>query len=241
MPRSAIVRTIHPVMISDVLHLLRNIGKEHRYNGEEAIFIRECQPANDGSFIGSTLIDVKETVLINRREGGEITREPQNVIRVVQVPYAYIPCIDDPSTGNKIEHVILVLCDAWSATLFFDAINKVLKGKMPFTKLTFVFNSSNEAKIRNQFDDIIRIRGDDIVDVVVSGLAISGSRLYQSQEYQKVLSGEIKYIGVPMGDDTWYMLNSSGRITTYRAPSDSDFIRAIQEIIVKLICADAVR
>ncbi len=90
------------------------------------------------------------------------------------------------------------------------------------------------------FDDIVRIRGEDVVDAVISGISIKGSRLYQaSLEYQKALSGEVKQIGVALNED-WFILTSSGRVTTYKKLSDEEFIERIHQIITRLLRAGAV-
>jgi hypothetical protein len=246
MPRSAIIRYINPNSVSVVLDLISKPGTETEYEEGLAIFVKGWRSIENEGHEGIAYIDGKEEIVEKKRVGGEIERKKKEIPRVFEVNYAYFPQLrlnPNPSPASSgagnLDHVIVILSDAWTANLFMDAVSKALGVRLPFRRVEFRFTIDTESEIRNQFDDITKIRGDDIVDYVISGLAISGSRLYNSQEYQKVLSGDIRYIGVAIGDN-WFMINSSGRITTYRSLTDSDFLDATKTILKKMMAAGAV-
>ncbi len=180
-------------------------------------------------FSGHILIDLEDEIKVKKRVGGEIKIELQRVTRCEEVKFAYFPKI---SWSTEIPHVIVVLGRESIARLLATAIERIV-GHTAFLRVRFSFTPSNEAAIRNSFDDIVRIRGEDVVDAVISGISIKGSRLYQaSSEYQKALSGEVKQIGVALSED-WFIVTSSGRVTTYKRLSDEEFIERVHQIVTR--------
>ncbi|WP_456330536.1 hypothetical protein [Archaeoglobus sp.] len=235
MPRSATLLRIDPEVVESVLSVFKSVGEEIPYQDDLAIFIKSFEEF-DQYYMGHILIDLVDEVMVKKRVGGEIRAEPQSVPRCEEVKFAYFPRI---SGSAEISHVTVVLGRETVARLLATVIERIV-GRRAFLKVRFSFTPSNEAAIRNSFDDIVRIRGEDVVDAVISGISIKGSRIYQaSPEYQKALSGEIKQIGVALGDE-WFIVASSGRITTYKRLSDEEFIERVRQIITRFLRAGAV-
>uniref|UniRef100_A0A7C3YGH0 Uncharacterized protein n=1 Tax=Geoglobus ahangari TaxID=113653 RepID=A0A7C3YGH0_9EURY len=235
LPRSATLLRINPEAVEDVLRVFKNIGQEIPYLEDLAIFIKVFEKHNH-YYLGYILVDLKDRIMVKKRVDGEIETKPQSVLRCEEIKFAYFPKI---SGSTEISHVTVVLGRENIARLLATVIEKVV-GRTAFLRVRFSFTPSNEATIRNVFDDIVRIHGEDIVDAVISGISIKGSRLYMaSPEYQKALTGEIKHIGVALRDE-WFIVSSSGRVTTYKRLSDEEFIERIHQILMRFLGAGAV-
>jgi len=236
LPRSATVLRIDSLVVDSVLKILKEENKEILYdeNEELALFVKNYS-VSDNYAIGHFLLDYKDIIYVRKRKNGGIITEPQEIKRCEEVKYAHFPKIKG---SGELNHVIVVLGSARIAKLLSSVIEKIVRQRA-FLRVRFIFTPNNEASIRNQFEDIVKIKGDDVLDAVVSGIAIRGSRLYDSHEYQKAFTGEIKHIGITLGGN-WFIVNSSGRITTYKKLSDDEFINQINSIILRLLGAGAV-
>lgn len=235
MPRSATLLRINPEVVEKVVRIFESEGEEFPYEDDLALYVKKYEK-KDRYALGHVIIDVEEEIPVRKRVNGEVKTELQRVLKCEEVTFACFPKI---SGSGEITHAVVVLGRERLAKLLSTVVEKIV-GTTAYLSVRFAFTPSNENAIRNQFDDIVRIRGEDVVDAVISGITIKGARLYRaSPEYQKALSGEVKYIGVALGD-YWFIVNSSGRITTYKKLSDEEFIEKIEQIVSRLLRVGAV-
>lgn len=237
MVRSATLLAVNPEVTDLVLNILKSENKELFYDKEKnlALYVKSYWTTNEYA-MGQLLIDAEETIKIKIRKDGEISIEPRNIKSCEEIKYVHFPQIKG---SDVIHHAIVVLDKVKMAKLLSMAVREII-GRVAFLRISFVFTPTNAINIRNQFDDIVKIRGEDILDAFISDISLKGTKLPDTHEYQKILSGEIKYIGVSIGNE-WFIVNSSGRIITYQKMSDEKFINYIKQIIQKLLTAGAVK
>lgn len=236
MTRSATLLRIDPEVVSDVLEILNSEKREIPYSGNLAIFIKKVEKINSYSLVHG-LIDVEVEIKVKKRSNGQIETEPQKLIKCEEFKLAYYPRITGGS--SEIPHLVVVLGPKATVRVLGTAIEEIIR-RRAFLRVQFYFTPSNETVIRNHFDDIVRITSEDILDAIIWGISLRGSRLYQApSEYQKALSGKVKRIGVALNED-WFLIASSGEITTYKKLSDEEFIEKIYQIVVRLLNAGAV-
>ncbi|MEM3908080.1 MAG: hypothetical protein QXZ17_14680 [Nitrososphaerota archaeon] len=220
--------------MEEVLSVFKKVDSEIPYRDSLKIYIKKFERKDNYSFI-KTLMDVKKEIKIKVREGGEIRINLNYVQSCEEINFAYFPRI---SGSSVLDHCVVVLGPEYMAKILADAIEKIV-GQEAFLRVKFNFSASNEGKIRNFFDDIKRIKGENILDPYLRGLSIEGTMVYRTGEYQKALTGEVKSLGLALGND-WFIVSSIGKITTYRRLSDEDFIEKIREVLIRLLRSGAV-
>jgi hypothetical protein len=240
MPRTVSIRLINPSLIDAILPIFKNVNHEELYNPDKQLsyFIKDYS-SERGYQKGEILLDYMRKFKERSRVGSDLRHEDMEFRDVALIKFAYFPQIGEHTRT----HVLLVLSNErvfnYFSSVLYEKIREMSEDAFPFKKLFFTFTSSNENDVRNAFDDILKIRGEDVIDDVITDLSVRGARLYESFEYQKAYTGEIRYLGLQIGNN-WFIVNRNGRITTYRSLSDDDLIGFVREIILRLDSANAI-
>lgn len=237
MPRSLIVQRINPEVVEGVLGILRSSGQEFVYETKPqnlAVYVKEHH-WKDHVFEGVILVDCQRTIVENNRKGGEILTTRRDVISVTKISYEVISEIKG---SGSVSHAFLALGSLTDANIASHALESLL-GVPPFLRVKFLFTATNQSKIRNVFTDVVRIRGDDVSDPDITAMSLSGSRLYDADQYQKAFTGDVQYLGLQLNND-WFIVKANGIITTYRRQTDTEFVAHAIEIIEALLSVDAV-
>ena len=194
MSRSVTLLFVKPELVARVFPILEKVHEEHVYNSSKKLsyYIKEYSK-HDRYQIGEILFDFLKKGTHKKREGSEIKYKETESIETEIIKFAYFPKIGEES----VYHVIAVLTNE----RIFNSFGTIIAGLVddrPFYRMQFTFTVSNEGEIRNSFDDIIKIRGEDVIDDSITDLSLKGSRLYESNEYQLAYTGEVKYLGLRM-------------------------------------------
>lgn len=239
MPKSTTLAIISPDYIEDVLDVIKTEKNEREYKDGQTLFVKsaktELSDDNTEYIIGELFLDFVDEFTTYVREGEELKPKPQEIPRTAKITYAYFPQLRG---SDELNHVLIIPSKQKLAKLLGHAINEIV-GHTAILSVNFVFTSGNEGKIRNVFDDIVRIRGEDIMDAFLTDVSVGGTQLYDSDEYGKAFTGEIRYIGVSI-NDFWFLVNRAGKITTYQMMDDADFIKYSKIIIKKMLSVGAV-
>jgi hypothetical protein len=237
MPRTASLLRINPEIVNKVLDILTHVNEEITYDKDNnlAIYIK-----NEGDNQYYILIDYIDEIRIDERNKDEIQTRTQQIKKCAGVQFFYYPTIK----GNKTEinNIIIVLESDKKVKLLSTVIEKIINNYnyVPFQRVKFEITTNNENIIRNQFDDIIKISSEGIIDVAITDLTIKGTNIYNANpEYDKAFTGSIKGIGIKL-DGKWYLISNLGKITTYNSLTDREFNDAIYRIIVNFLDANAI-
>ena len=234
--KTIIIQRINPDIEVDLESFLSREHSIRQYSSTEELSIAIKQyEKSEGKVRGSLLIDYNYDIPQKYRNGFEIISDKTTVKAVASVEYTIV---NEVKGSGNIEHLFLVTSNISHNKLLGSVLYKVF-GVDPFLRVTFSFTSSNHQRIENVFDDVVKIRGDDITDQHLRNLAVTGSRIFDSTEYIKAFTGEIMYLGLQM-DSQWFIVNKNGRITIYRTLSDEAYVNFIIKIVSKLLSVGAV-
>lgn len=236
MVKTIIIQRINPEILPELENQLSSVDKEITYDegNELGIYVKEYKKG-DGLRSGTILIDYTSQIASTKREKSEII---STETLVQSVATAHYTIVNEVSGSGKIDHLFLVTSGSSHNRLVATALNKIL-GVDPFMRVTFNFTPSNQSQIQNIFDDIVKIRGDDITDQHISGLAVTGNRIFASPEYRKAFTGAIQYLGLRLGKQ-WFIVNRNGRITIYQSLAEDESVEIVKQIISKLLSVGAV-
>jgi len=181
---------IDPLVVDSVLNILKGKDEEITYDEDDhlALFVKSYKK-EDKYALGCLLIDYKNTIYVRIRKNGEVKSEPKEIKECEEVRYFHFPEIKGSA---ELHHVVVVLGQEKVAKLLSTVIRRIL-GQNAFLRVRFLFTADREVDIRNQFDDIIRIKSEGILDAFITGMFIKGTRLYDAYEYQKAFTGDIKF------------------------------------------------
>lgn len=236
MPKSTLIKRINPEIVDKLMQILSELNKEYIYNSEEGLSLYVSKyEKNKESFSGTVLIDYLRKFEIKRRDGGKVDASEQSVKSVAEINYKGF---HEVHGSGSIPHLILVLSSMGESKLMSIAMDKLIDAVSMF-RVTFTFSTANQSSILNNFDDVVRIRGDGVADESIRDLSLVGTTLYNSNEYQKAFTGDIQYLGLKMGDN-WFIVKRDGTITTYRPMSENDYTSMVREIIIRLLKSGAV-
>lgn len=236
MPKSTLTRRINPEIVDRVMQILFEPNKEQIYNEKEGLsFYVSKYEKNQEGFKGTVLIDYPQKVAIKKRNGGDISISEESVKSVAEIHYREFHEIHG---SGSISHLFLILGSMNESKLMEMALNNLV-GEVSMFRVNFTFSVANQNKIQNNFDDVVRIRGDGVADESIRDLSLVGTALYNSNEYKKAFTGDIQYLGLKMYNN-WFIVKRDGTITTYRPMSEDDYTSLVKEIVSRLLKSDAV-
>lgn len=236
MPKSTLTRRINPETVQKVLQILSETNKERVYDEKEglSLYVSKNEEDKEG-FKGTVLIDYLRKVMIKKRNGGEISTSEESVKSVAEIKYREFHEIHG---SGSISHLFLVLGSMSESKLMDIALNNLV-GAVAMFRVNFTFSSSNQNKIQNNFDDVVRIRGDGVADESIRDLSLVGTTLYNSNEYKKAFTGDIQYLGLKM-DNNWFIAKRDGTITTYKPMSEDDYTSLVKDVVIRLLKSEAI-
>ena len=240
------VRRVNPRVDAKVKNVLFVRGKETIYKTVYGDDLKARPIRNLGIYVkalretgrvvyGEALVDYFITVDEHIREGGEVKIKRVPVFRVAHVTYYLIPRIHG---SGEITNVVVFLSPFSIVRLVEETVSKVT-GLQAFLRVKFNFSRYNEPLIRQEFDDIVVLSSKGVVDDRITSLRVSGSRLYETNEYSKGFTGKVNILGVLLRG-RWFKINSEGHILTYESLSTDVFVDYVKEIISRLLRAGAV-